>query len=1240
MKRTRRAVGILLAVMMLLGLVPAVSAAPQRDAALDDALNYEGYDYTFTTYVCRGGSIDIVTEGDRTYAVLSAADEDQGDNTTWIKTHVVAKKDDYFCFDHASSLDYMEGATVSFGYVDDYGFVELYSNEDEGGDGVYDGETVDEWELFYYQIPWTGEYDFMWRIDAYSNDSRFAIDDVFLSPQMTIRRAMNAENSALYWTNDSDHPWQPAYSSGRLCMKSGAISHNESTSLVSDPIILREGDVFSADIATDSESGYDKLNVYYTRTSDENPTETRIQSYSGTGGSWVNYLSWPVPEDGMYSFRFEYKKDSSVSLGSDTVFVCNAYARKMGLAHAAAPGFEDRIEFNTYFQENLYPFTPTFRDGEIMLTSTNQGEPSSHSVLLFAADLTAGESIAFDYSLDSEDNYDYLRLTDNGDGTEYFTCKSDTNGFVTYSFFAEETGEYVFRLDYSKDGTVNQGEDTALLKNFRIIPDGLNEAMRREDETFLTFTRGMNGGQIELIDDGARYYAQVSDYDSFAVASASAGYHNAYEYVIFDYKVEGDDAKLEFWAYDGCENEFYDDGSGEWHTYYYRLPASDSTPLDWFFEPGQNGTVCVDNVYVGYMNVDFSEALNHPDTDSEANPISIENFIGTYDPLEPRGITKYVYADPEAGHSSAFEWAVEACAGDYYEFVFCFFDEDGVPNASSFCVYQDGVLEADWSDEECGVNKWWKLTTTFTSTSTHVFRIEFYSEGSMGGDGFAVSRAKLEAIGVTLDEALNVYGGTIHFSDPHDGGFIPCYDTENDCYVGCPSFVNDPASEVELEYSFETSQEVNLWERLDADNNGYTFGYGDPSTYTGVPAAFGDSALMSGPMFEGAGLSSSGVDNWAISPTFTVPEGCISGGWFTFMYAAADPDYPELFEIYVLPEGDVDRAVLMDSLTAYDKEWDNFGYSLYQFDGQEIAIGFRHCSPSYTCGLLIDSVYIGCAAPHYAELTFTKDLRTSNRISFNVRVQDFNNDGEIEGNISGAVFEDGRNIYNFDGRSLFSYYGEDWETIYLTAPANSGTHTYRVVLSWNEDDIPDFNIYLDDFRISSTASPISYVEILDYAVPAAGTAAGDNYPTVPEDRGYDIALAAWYGEDETVLGDDDLFEAGGKYTLLVKIGADDDHFFPDELTLYVENDPNAEIVYQTSTELIIGFTQVTIPAAGLPGDVNCDGQVTMADLSALSAYMLGKANLTPEGLANADVNGDGKVNAMDLPLIYQLTLAV
>ena len=75
-----------------------------------------------------------------------------------------------------------------------------------------------------------------------------------------------------------------------------------------------------------------------------------------------------------------------------------------------------------------------------------------------------------------------------------------------------------------------------------------------------------------------------------------------------------------------------------------------------------------------------------------------------------------------------------------------------------------------------------------------------------------------------------------------------------------------------------------------------------------------------------------------------------------------------------------------------------------------------------------------------------------------------------------------------------------------------------------------------------------------------------------------------------------------------------------------------------NVEIKVTYTAVEVPPAGLPGDVNCDGKVNMADLSALSAYMLGKAELSAEGLANADVSGDGNVDARDLPLIYQLTL--
>lgn len=81
----------------------------------------------------------------------------------------------------------------------------------------------------------------------------------------------------------------------------------------------------------------------------------------------------------------------------------------------------------------------------------------------------------------------------------------------------------------------------------------------------------------------------------------------------------------------------------------------------------------------------------------------------------------------------------------------------------------------------------------------------------------------------------------------------------------------------------------------------------------------------------------------------------------------------------------------------------------------------------------------------------------------------------------------------------------------------------------------------------------------------------------------------------------------------------------------------SEPLYQNTTITVV-LNTVETPQPTKLGDVNCDGQVSMADLSALAAYLLGKGSISSDGLLNADVNNDGAADVMDLPLIYQLTL--
>ena len=62
--------------------------------------------------------------------------------------------------------------------------------------------------------------------------------------------------------------------------------------------------------------------------------------------------------------------------------------------------------------------------------------------------------------------------------------------------------------------------------------------------------------------------------------------------------------------------------------------------------------------------------------------------------------------------------------------------------------------------------------------------------------------------------------------------------------------------------------------------------------------------------------------------------------------------------------------------------------------------------------------------------------------------------------------------------------------------------------------------------------------------------------------------------------------------------------------------------------------------AGLLGDVNCDGVVDMKDVTTLNAYLMNCGQLSADGLANADVNGDGTINAYDSTLIAMISLGL
>lgn len=64
------------------------------------------------------------------------------------------------------------------------------------------------------------------------------------------------------------------------------------------------------------------------------------------------------------------------------------------------------------------------------------------------------------------------------------------------------------------------------------------------------------------------------------------------------------------------------------------------------------------------------------------------------------------------------------------------------------------------------------------------------------------------------------------------------------------------------------------------------------------------------------------------------------------------------------------------------------------------------------------------------------------------------------------------------------------------------------------------------------------------------------------------------------------------------------------------------------------YERDTAPAA-LPGDVDCNGIVDMSDISLLFSHLNGGGEgITPQGMINADANGDGTVSVMDISAVY------
>ncbi len=117
------------------------------------------------------------------------------------------------------------------------------------------------------------------------------------------------------------------------------------------------------------------------------------------------------------------------------------------------------IAFGTSEQ---YPFIAEEADGRFYAKSGNGGVGNSTSSVTATINMHAGETLTFDYKYSSENNYDWFNFTVDGQQKIHVSGTNNAN-WQTYTYTATADGAVTFVWSYSKDGSMNNGDDCVKL---------------------------------------------------------------------------------------------------------------------------------------------------------------------------------------------------------------------------------------------------------------------------------------------------------------------------------------------------------------------------------------------------------------------------------------------------------------------------------------------------------------------------------------------------------------------------------------------------------------------------------------------------------------------------------------------------------------------------------------------------------------------------------------------------------
>ncbi len=126
--------------------------------------------------------------------------------------------------------------------------------------------------------------------------------------------------------------------------------------------------------------------------------------------------------------------------------------------------------------EYSWPFILGEKNGEQVAYASNKGIDSSYAILYANVELKAGQAFAFDYLVSSESGADILYIIVDGEDIYQISGVNEVEKWETcYPWVADRDDTYEIALVYMKDSGSAQGDDTAYVKNFRVVDAGTIE---------------------------------------------------------------------------------------------------------------------------------------------------------------------------------------------------------------------------------------------------------------------------------------------------------------------------------------------------------------------------------------------------------------------------------------------------------------------------------------------------------------------------------------------------------------------------------------------------------------------------------------------------------------------------------------------------------------------------------------------------------------------------------------------